>query len=59
MAWLVQNMKTEYETSVQGTYKTADDTEENRDVYQTIVGGLIVIAFVVPMVQFFYYTAGE
>lgn len=52
-------MKTEYETSVASSFKTADETSEAKDIYTTIVGGLILIAVVVPMVQFFYYTGGE
>jgi uncharacterized membrane protein YgcG len=36
-------------------FKTKDQTEDKRGIYSTIVGGLLVISFVVPMVQYFGY----
>ena len=33
--------------------------KDKKNVYTAIVGGLIVVAFVAPMVQFFWYTGGE
>ena len=52
-------LATTYEASTDSTYKSEDETRNKKPVYVTIVGGLIVIAFVAPMVQFFYYTGGD
>ena len=51
-------LKQTYEASTDSTYKGADETGQKKNIYVTIVGGLIVLAFVVPMLQFFYYTGG-
>ena len=37
------------------TFKSKKETEEKRGSYVTVVGGLLVIAFVVPMVQYYGY----
>merc|ERR1712087_140861 len=52
-------MKQEYETQVEGNYKTEDEVRDRKGIYTGIVGGLIVVAFVAPMVSFFYYTGGK
>jgi len=52
-------MKQQYETQVEGNYKTEDEVKDKKGIYTTIVGGLIVVAFVAPMVSFFYYTGGK
>lgn len=52
-------MRTKYEANVDGNYKSADDVKEKKFTYTTVVVGLIVIAFVAPMIQFFYYTGGD
>ena len=52
-------LATTYEASTDSTYKSEDETRNKKPVYVTIVGGLIVVAFVAPMVQFFYYTGGD
>eukprot|EP00967_Tisochrysis_lutea_P065758 scaffold85569_cov27-Tisochrysis_lutea.AAC.1 len=49
-------MKTQYEQDVEGTYMTAEETKEKKATYLTVVYGLIAIAFIAPMIQFFYYT---
>jgi hypothetical protein len=51
--------KYEAQSEVQGNYLTAAETEEKKGKSIGVVGGLIIIAFVAPMVQFFYYTGGE
>ena len=33
--------------------------EDKKNIYVTIVGGLLIVAFVAPMLQFFYYTGGD
>mmetsp|Transcript_16679 Transcript_16679/g.54363 ORF Transcript_16679/g.54363 Transcript_16679/m.54363 type:complete len:137 (-) Transcript_16679:218-628(-) len=52
-------MKTQYEQDVEGTYMTAEETKEKKATYLTVVYGLVAIAFIAPMVQFFYYTGGK
>jgi uncharacterized membrane protein YgcG len=42
-----------------GNFKTAKKTEESRSKYIAIIAILLIIAFVVPMVQFFYYVKDE
>jgi uncharacterized membrane protein YgcG len=44
------------EDNRQRTYKTKDEVEKTKPVYVTIVAVLLVIAFVVPMLQYFGYT---
>eukprot|EP00793_Prasinoderma_coloniale_P001631 PRCOL_00003436-RA len=41
---------------VGSNYKTYEEVSNKRDKYVTVVGGLLVIAFVVPMIQFWGYT---
>ena len=36
-------------------FKTKQETEDKKGVYSAVVGGLLVISFVVPMVQYFGY----
>jgi hypothetical protein len=36
-------------------FKTKDETDDKKGTYTAIVGGLLVISFVVPMVQYFGY----
>nr|UXY88334.1 CMESO_411 [Cryptomonas curvata] len=40
-------------------FKSAKKTEESRSKYIAIIAILLIIAFVVPMVQFFYYVKDE
>lgn len=48
-----------YEKSKAKTYKTKEETNEKREVFSNVVIGLLVISFVVPMVQYFGYVAGD
>ncbi|CAI5460765.1 unnamed protein product [Closterium sp. Yama58-4] len=41
----------------ESNYKTREETESKRDQFTTVVGGLLVIAFVVPMLQYYAYVA--
>ena len=52
-------LKQQYESQVESTYKTEEETQDKKITYTTVVGGLIAVAFIAPMVQFFYYTGGE
>ena len=52
-------MKQQYESQVAGNYKNAAEVADKKNIYTSIVVGLIVVAFVAPMVAFFYYTGGE
>jgi len=55
-----QKMRTKYEEGeIKGNYKSADDVQDKKITYTSVVIGLIVIAFVAPMIQFFYYTGGD
>ena len=54
-----EKMKTTYDEGVESTYKSEAEVTDKRNIYVTIVAGLIGIAFVAPMVQFFYYTGGD
>lgn len=54
-----EKMRTTYETEVETTYKSAEEVADKRNIYVTIVGGLIAVAFIAPMLQFFYYTGGD
>ncbi|CAI5486278.1 unnamed protein product [Closterium sp. Naga37s-1] len=39
----------------ESNYKTREETDSKRDQFTTVVGGLLVIAFVVPMLQYYAY----
>jgi len=52
-------IKQTYDTDVQPTYINADEVADKKSIYVTLVGGLIVVAFIAPMLQFFYYTGGD
>lgn len=45
--------------SSSSNFKSAKKTEESRSKYIAIIAILLVIAFVVPMIQFFYYVKDE
>lgn len=40
-------------------FKTKEQTDNKRGSYTVVVGGLLVISFVVPMIQYFAYVSGE
>uniref|UniRef100_A0A7S4EW86 Uncharacterized protein n=1 Tax=Chrysotila carterae TaxID=13221 RepID=A0A7S4EW86_CHRCT len=52
-------MKQQYEAQVEGTFKDSEETADKKGIYVTIVGGLVLVAFVAPMVSYFYYTGGK
>ncbi|XP_010511215.1 PREDICTED: UPF0603 protein At1g54780, chloroplastic [Camelina sativa] len=41
----------------ESNFKTKEETEEKRGQFSLVVGGLLVIAFVVPMAQYFAYVS--
>ncbi|WJX19479.1 hypothetical protein P8452_09167 [Trifolium repens] len=43
----------------ESNYKTKQETEDKRGQFSLVVGGLLVVAFVVPMLQYFAYVAKE
>lgn len=45
------------ETKRESNFKTREQTEEKRGQFTTVVGGLLVIAFVVPMAQYYAYVS--
>ena len=50
---------TKFVANKEKTYKTKAETDEKREVFSNVVIGLLVISFVVPMVQYFGYVAGD
>ncbi|WVY96106.1 hypothetical protein V8G54_028257 [Vigna mungo] len=42
----------------ESNFKTKEETEEKRGQFTLVVGGLLVIAFVVPMAQYYAYVEG-
>ena len=55
----LQKMRQTYDTDVESTYNSAEEVADKKNIYVTIVGGLIAVAFIAPMLQFFYYTGGD
>jgi uncharacterized membrane protein YgcG len=47
------------DTTRQRTYKTKEETEKSKKVTGTVVATLLLIAFVVPMLQYYGYTARD
>lgn len=45
------------ENKRESNFKTREETEEKRGQFTTVVGGLLVIAFVVPMAQYYAYVS--
>ncbi|KAL2609389.1 hypothetical protein R1flu_027962 [Riccia fluitans] len=45
------------ETKRESNFKTRQETDEKRGQFSTVVGGLLVIAFVVPMAQYYAYVS--
>ena len=56
---LSQKIKQEYDTDTESTFINADELSDKKSIYVTIVAGLVIVAFVAPMLQFFYYTGGD
>ena len=52
-------MKQEYDLDTESTFKSEEEVADKKSIYVTIVGGLVAVAFIAPMLQFFYYTGGE
>lgn len=45
------------ENKRESNFKTKEETEEKRGQFTLVVGGLLVIAFVVPMAQYYAYVS--
>lgn len=54
-----QKMKTQYETDTESNFNSAEEVADKKNIYVTIVAGLVAVAFIAPMLQFFYYTGGD
>jgi hypothetical protein len=52
-------LRTQYDTDTESTFKSEAEVVDKKNVYVTIVAGLVGIAFIAPMIQFFYYTGGD
>jgi len=48
-----------FEKKKGSNYRTKDETTAKREVFSNVVIGLLVISFVVPMLQYFGYVAGD
>ncbi len=44
-----------FEEKKGSNFKTKEQTNDKRQIYSAVVGGLLVISFVVPMIQYFGY----
>ena len=42
-----------------GAFKTKEETKEQKGKYTTVVAVLLVIAFVAPMVQYYWYVRDD
>lgn len=45
------------ENKRESNFKTKEETDEKRGQFSLVVGGLLVIAFVVPMAQYYAYVS--
>lgn len=45
------------ENKRESNFKTKEETEEKRGQFSLVVGGLLVVAFVVPMAQYYAYVS--
>lgn len=54
-----KEMRQTYDDDTDSTFKGVEEVRDKKNIYVVIVGGLIVVAFVAPMLQFFYYTGGD
>jgi hypothetical protein len=48
-----------YLDEIRTSYKTADQTEENKTKYWALFGVLLAGSFIIPMVQYYWYVAEE
>jgi len=49
----------EYDEDFSSTFKTAKEVKDKKSAYTLVVAGLVAVAFIAPMIQFFYYTGGD
>ena len=54
-----EELRQKYDNDIESSFKPVEEVRDKKDVYTTIVVGLIAIAFIAPMLQFFYYTGGD
>mmetsp|Transcript_33745 Transcript_33745/g.62977 ORF Transcript_33745/g.62977 Transcript_33745/m.62977 type:complete len:173 (+) Transcript_33745:76-594(+) len=55
-----QKVKEELDADYEAKFLTdKEEKGDKKNIYTTIVGGLIVVAFIAPMVQYYYYTGGD
>jgi hypothetical protein len=54
-----EQLRQKYDADTDSTYKPVGEVRDKKNIYTTIVGGLVAIAFIAPMIQFFYYTGGD
>eukprot|EP00966_Prymnesium_polylepis_P141724 3272678-Prymnesium_polylepis.1 len=54
-----QAMQQKYDDDYQSNFKGAVETKDKKSAYTLVVVGLVAVAFIAPMIQFFYYTGGD
>jgi len=52
-------MQQKYDDDYQSNFKGAVETKDKKSAYTLVVVGLVAVAFIAPMIQFFYYTGGD
>ena len=57
--YTVETVDDSYLDEVRRGYKTADETEDSKDKYWTILAVLLFGSFAIPMVQYYWYVAEE
>jgi len=54
-----QSMKQTYDDDYESNFKGAGEVKDKKSAYTVVVTGLVAVAFIAPMIQFFYYTGGD
>lgn len=54
-----QAMQQTYDDDYESNFKGAREVKDKKSAYTLVVTGLVAVAFIAPMIQFFYYTGGD
>merc|ERR1719353_272941 len=52
-------MQQKYDDDFESNFKGAAEVKDKKSAYTLVVAGLVAVAFIAPMIQFFYYTGGD
>ena len=52
-------MQQKYDDDYLSNFKTSKEVKDKKSSYTLVVAGLLAVAFIAPMIQFFYYTGGD